>query len=162
MLSILSKELLRRPLLPLKNTQRFFTNFVIPHTQEYLLLQEFKLKELNISYERSNIAQGERILMCDTEFGSNIILGARPSFLKEDISSIFHAREDLMHFAKTMHASFIEFELKKDIQCLTAEIIPGQRKYYLHLDMLKFIQFLPIQKFFAFENLTNETMKPKK
>jgi hypothetical protein len=142
---------------PLKQAARmshafFSTVSPLPHSQEYLLLQEFLLKQQGIPYKKTFLEQGEKILMCNTHFKENNLVGTHHSFLKHDFLSQYAAHDELLHLYKTYYANMIEFELKRNLECVSKEFKPGHYVHFIHLNALTKIQIHSMTSLFNFND----------
>jgi hypothetical protein len=156
MLNKLALDLFR----PLSQTARmshafFSTVSPIPHSNEYILLQELLLKQQGTPYTKTYLEQGEKILMCNTHFKENALVGTHHSFLKHDLLSLYAAHDELHHLYKTYYANMIEFELKRNLECVSKEFKPGHYVHFIHLSALTKIHIHSMTKLLDFNNNFN-------
>jgi hypothetical protein len=146
----IASELTKRALPSLKPKSRFFSHspLPIPHSLEYMSLLEAEFKNINKPYNKKILAQGTRLIMCNTHTFDEVYLDAFPMFLKEDTHSILTAYEEFMAKYNQFHSNIVEYELNKSITCLSSETKPNQVNYFIHTNAME----LRLKKLHALPN----------
>lgn len=103
-----------------------------PHSKSHILSLETLLAEKKLPFERTTLEKGTRVLMCNVLFNEDFVGDTRPIYLKNDIPTLFKAKDSLALMYRKMRANLIEFELKESIDCLETDGV-----HHIHLSVLE-------------------------
>ncbi|WP_133127474.1 hypothetical protein [Legionella nagasakiensis] len=114
---------------------RFFSetpNFH-PHSEEYLAAQRAAMSRAEISTEITRLPEGTRLIGPNVQVQEPHLMGSVPVYTRESLPKLSEReKQTLLDMKEKYFGRLVEYEVPKEIDCVTGKTDHGEPVFYVH------------------------------